>query len=153
MRMLSIGLDRHAIAVAGRPREDNECERFLRAVDDPMRHAGRDLQPLPGAALAHRPVVLHGRRTGEHVEKLTRAPMAMPRFVCARRHAFLDDREIVVLDQKPPVAPIAPDVVRGVADADRLEVIHTAELPTSTRQENLAMTIRADKKWRFLSGF
>jgi len=52
--------------------------------------------------------------TGENVEELACICVKVLEFTCAGRNPFLNDAQVLMLEQMPPVADIAPYVVFGV---------------------------------------
>ena len=106
------------IAVAMGLRDDHELHRPLRPVEHLVRYTGIDLQAIAGLKLILDSIGLEYCNTGENQEKLAGPTMTMAHFGRARRHALADDAQLGVLDEVPPVAPLAPEVVLSRVQRD-----------------------------------
>jgi hypothetical protein len=106
------------IAVALGLRDDQELHRPLRPVEHLVRHTRLDLQTIAGLKLILDAIGLEDCGTGKNKEELAGVVMTMADFGRARRHALADDAQLGVLDEVPPVALLAPEVVLSRVQRD-----------------------------------
>jgi len=117
-------------------RDDQELHCPLRPVEHLVRYTGIDLQAIADLKLILDSIGLEYRNTGENQEKLAGLTMTMAHLGRARRHALADDAQLSVLDEVPPVAPLAPEVVlsrvqRDLTNTGRI-VVHASAILLST---------------------
>ena len=79
------------VSVARRLGDDEELCRLRGVVEDSMRCACLDMQPLPGEEKMVRAVDLDRERAVEHVEELLRVSVGVPSLRGAGGHPFLND--------------------------------------------------------------
>ena len=107
------------VSMAWRLRDDEKLRRLRGAVEDAMRRARLDMQPLAGDEKMVRAVDFNSECAVEDVEELLRASVGVPRLGGAGGHAFLNDTEVVGCEEVPTVAASPPLILGSGGNARR----------------------------------
>ena len=82
-----------------------------------MRLTGKYFQPLAWLYQFYTAADLNRELTFQHIKELARPDVKMALLLCARRHVFLDDAELLATHKMPAIADAAPYIVLSIRDA------------------------------------
>ncbi len=82
-----------------------------------MRLTGKYFEPLARLYQFYTVADLNRELPFQHIKELVCPDVKMALLLCARRHAFLDDAELLATHKMPAIADAAPCIVLSVRDA------------------------------------